>query len=146
MKTQRPASLLLVGALLLAPVFAATGPEDELDKSVRSLTSALSLMNQNFADPISTEKAIYQGAIPGMLRTLDPHSSFLDPTEYADMQRNQRAQYYGIGMLISMDGPKVIAMEPFPGSPAWRADLRRGDVLVAVDGKDVTKKNSADVA
>jgi len=146
MKTQRPAFILLAGTLLLAPVFAATPPQDDLDKSVRSLTSALSLMNQNFADPISTEKAIYQGAIPGMLRTLDPHSSFLDPTEYADMQRNQRAQYFGIGMLISMDGPKVIAMEPFPGSPACRADLRRGDVLVAVDGKDVTKKNSADVA
>jgi carboxyl-terminal processing protease len=45
-----------------------------------------------------------------------------------------------------MDGPKVIAMEPFPGSPAWRADLRRGDTIVAVDGKDVTKKDSAAVA
>src|SRR6478736_952709 len=146
MKTKRPASLLLAGALLLAPVFAANPPEDELDKSVRSLTSALSLMNQNFADPISTEKAIYQGAIPGMLRTLDPHSSFLDPNEYQDMQRKQRAQYFGIGMLISMDGTKVIAMEPFPGSPAWRADLRRGDVIVAVDGNDVTKKDSAGVA
>jgi carboxyl-terminal processing protease len=49
-------------------------------------------------------------------------------------------------MLISMDPPKVIAMEPFPGSPAWRADLRRGDVIIAVDGKDVTKKDSAGVA
>jgi carboxyl-terminal processing protease len=50
-------------------------------------------------------------------------------------------------MFISMDGPnRVIAMEPFPGSPAWRADLRRGDVIVAVDGKDVTKKDSAGVA
>src|SRR5207237_10278296 len=81
-----------------------------------------------------------------MLRTLDPHSNFLDPTEYTDMQRKQRAQYFGIGMLISMDGPKVIAMEPFPGSPAWRADLRRGDTIVAVDGKDVTKKDSRAVA
>src|ERR1700710_1782504 len=81
-----------------------------------------------------------------MLRTLDPHSNFLDPAEYQDMQRKQRAQYFGIGMLISMDGPKVIAMEPFPGSPAWRADLRRGDVIVAVDNKDVTKKDSAAVA
>ena len=138
MKTKSPATLLLAGALLLAaPVFA-TSPEDELDRSVKTLTTALSMVNQNFADPISSEKAIYQGAVPGMLRTLDPHSSFLDPAEYQDMQRKQRAQYFGIGMLISMDGPKVIAMEPFPGSPAWRADLRRGDVIVAIDGKDVT--------
>src|SRR5215467_1157153 len=146
MKTNHPATFLLAGALLLAPLHAATTPQDELERSIKTLTSALSLVDQNYADAVNNEKAIYQGAVPGMLRTLDPHSSFHDPNEFADMQRNQRAQYYGIGMLISMDGPKVIAMEPFPGSPAWRADLRRGDVLIAVDGKDVTKKNSADVA
>src|ERR1051326_9454451 len=88
---------------------------------------ALSIGNQNFADPVNTEKSIYQGAVPGMLRTLDPHSSFLDPTEYQDMQRKQRAQYFGIGMLITtLDGNKVVAMEPFVGSPAWRAGLRGG--------------------
>jgi carboxyl-terminal processing protease len=144
---------LIVGACtVLAPLYGpsirarAAAPQDDLDKSFKALASVYSLLEQNYADPISSEKAIYQGAIPGMLRTLDPHSNFLDPTEYADMQRKQRAQYFGIGMLISMDGAKVIAMEPFPGSPAWRADLRRGDVIVAVDGKDVTKKDSAGVA
>ena len=126
----------------------AATPQDDLDKSLKTLTNALSLLQQNYADPVASEKAIYQGAIPGMLRTLDPHSNFLDPAEYQDMQRKQRAQYFGIGMLISMDPitARVIAMEPFPGSPAWRADLRRGDVIVAVDGKDVTKKDSAGVA
>src|SRR5262249_55178879 len=145
MKTKRPATTLLACALLLTPLFTAT-PQDELDRSVRTLTSALAMINQNYADPVSSENAIYHGAVPGMLRTLDPHSSFLDPTEYQDMQRNQRAQYFGIGMLISMDGPKVIAMEPFPGSPAWRADLRRGDVIVAIEGKDVRGKDSGAVA
>src|SRR5260370_12070609 len=144
---------LIVGACtVLAPLYGpsirarAATPQDDLDKSFKSLAGVLSLLEQNYADPISSEKAMYQGAIPGMLRTLDPHSNFLDPNEYQDMQRKQRAQYFGIGMLISMDGPKVIAMEPFPGSPAWRADLRRGDVIVAVDGKDVTKKDSSGVA
>jgi carboxyl-terminal processing protease len=143
---------LAISALLIpvlspvTPVRAADLPQDDLDRSVKSLTEALSLLEKNFADPVSSEKVIYQGAVPGMLRTLDPHSSFLDPSEYQDMQRKQRAQYAGIGMLISMDGTKTIAMEPFPGSPAWRADLRRGDVIVAVDGKDVTHKLSNDVA
>ena len=142
---------LIVGACtVLAPLYGpsirarpplpAGRPRQELQGACRGVYS---LLEQNYADPVSSEKAIYQGAIPGMLRTLDPHSNFLDPTEYQDMQRKQRAQYYGIGMLISMDGTKVIAMEPFPGSPAWRADLRRGDVIIAVDGKDVTKKDSA---
>src|SRR5882672_6130410 len=144
---------LIVGACtVLAPLYGpsirarAATPQDDLDKSFKALATVYSLVEQNYADPVSSEKAIYQGAIPGMLRTLDPHSNFLDPTEYQDMQRKQRAQYFGIGMLISMDGTKVIAMEPFPGSPAWKADLRRGDVIVAVDGKDVTKKDSGAVA
>jgi len=144
---------MIVGACtVLAPIYGpsirarAATPQDDLDKSFKSITTVLSLLEQNYADPVSSEKAIYQGAIPGMLRTLDPHSNFLDPTEYQDMQRKQRAQYCGIGMLISMDGTKVIAMEPFPGSPAWKADLRRGDVISAVDGKDVSKKDSAGVA
>src|SRR5215475_13014697 len=110
MKMKPSVNILLAATLLLVPVFAA-GPEDDLDRSIRTLTSALSIVGQNFADPVSTEKAIYQGAVPGMLRTLDPHSSFLDPTEYQDMQRKQRAQYFGIGMLITMlDGNKVVAM------------------------------------
>src|SRR5436305_6817863 len=144
---------LIVGACtVMAPIYGpgmralAATPQDDLDKHVKALAGAFSILEDNYADKISSEKAIYQGAIPGMLRTLDPHSNFLDPAEYADMQRKQRAQYAGIGMLISMDGPKVIAMEPFVGSPAWRADLRRGDVIVAVDGKEVTKKDSAAVA
>src|ERR1039457_214585 len=125
----------------------ATGQsEGDLRGNVKSFASAYALIEENFADAIAPDKAIYQGAIPGMLRTLDPHSNFLDPTDYQDMQRKQRAQYFGIGMLISMDGTKVIAMEPFPGSPAWRADLRRGDTIIAVDGKDVTKQDSAAVA
>jgi carboxyl-terminal processing protease len=154
MKFRTSAQLALVIGVcaVLAPLYGpgirarAATPQDDLDKSLKTLTNALSLLQDNYADKISSEKAIYQGAIPGMLRTLDPHSNFLDPAEYQDMQRKQRAQYFGIGMLISMDGTKVIAMEPFPGSPAWRADLRRGDVIVAVDGKDVTKKDSAGVA
>src|SRR5438067_6770537 len=154
MKIRNSAYLaLIVGSFaILAPHYGpsiqahAATPQDGLDRNIKTLVRVYSVVERNYADPVSSEKAIYQGAIPGMLHTLDPHSSFLDPTEYQDMQRKQRAQYFGIGMLISMDGPKVIAMEPFPGSPAWRADLRRGDVIVAIDGKDVTKKDSGAVA
>lgn len=158
MKIRNTAYLaLIVGAFaVMAPLYGpviqaqAATPQDELDRNIKTLVGVYSIVERNYADPVSSEKAIYQGAIPGMLHTLDPHSNFLDPTEYQDMQRKQRAQYFGIGMLISMDpslvGAKVVAMEPFPGSPAWRADLRRGDIIVAVDGKDTSKKDSSAVA
>lgn len=145
-------ALAVAASALLAPLCGpgirarAASTPDELDSSIRSVAAAYALVEQNFAEPVSSERAFYQGAIPGMLRTLDPHSNFLDPAEYSDMQRKQRAQYFGVGMLITMDGAKVVVMEPFPGSPAWSAGLRRGDVIVAVDGRDTTGKNSAAVA
>jgi carboxyl-terminal processing protease len=119
---------------------------EELDRTMRSVASAYALVEKNYADPVSSEKAFYQGAIPGMLHTLDPHSVFVDPAEYREMQRRQRAQYFGVGMEISMDQAHVVVIRPFPGSPASRADLRRGDVIVAVDGKDTTAMESPAVA
>ena len=120
---------------------------DDLPKSMHSVAEAYALVEKNFADPISSEKVFYQGAIPGMLRTLDPHSNFVDPAEYREMQRRQRAQYFGVGMLIGVDtGNRVVVMEPFPGSPAFNADLRRGDIIQAIDGKDASSMSSTDVA
>jgi carboxyl-terminal processing protease len=98
--------------------------------------SAYALVEQNAAEPVSADRAFYMGAIPGMLHALDPHSNFVEPAEYKEMMRRQHAQYYGVGMQITTDGPKVVVIEPFPGSPAWKGDLRRGDWISAVDGKD----------
>jgi carboxyl-terminal processing protease len=112
----------------------AASPTAELPPSLRSFTTAYSLVESNFADRVTAEHSVYQGAIPGMLRTLDPHSNFLDPESFTQMQREQRGQYFGVGMEIGMDGHQVIVVQPFPGSPARLAGLRRGDILVAVDG------------
>lgn len=125
----------------------ATGqPEGDLKGDVKSFASAYALIEENFADTIAPDKAIYQGAIPGMLRTLDPHSNFLDPEEYRLLQQNQRGQYYGVGMEVIMDGPHVVVVQAFPDSPAARAGLRRGDVIAAVDDHDVEGEDSGAVA
>jgi len=136
------AALVVAGAALLAPLYgpgilarAASPAADDLDPAVRAVTSAFALVEQNAAEPVNTEKAFYAGAIPGMLHALDPHSNFIEAAEYKEMMRRQHAQYYGVGMQITVDGPKVVVMEPFPGSPAANADLRRGDWIYAVDGK-----------
>jgi carboxyl-terminal processing protease len=127
-------------------VRAASTADDELARGVHSLTAAYALVEKNFADPISAEKAIYEGAIPGMLHTLDPHSSFLNPSEFGDMQRKQHAQYFGVGMLIGAEGGRIVVMEPFLDSPAWKADLRRGDAIATVDGHDTTGMGTGEVA
>ena len=125
----------------------ATGQtEGDLRGNVKSFANAYALIEENFADAIAPDKAIYQGAIPGMLRTLDPHSNFLDPEEYRLLQQNQRGQYYGVGMEVMMDGPHVVVVQAFPDSPAARAGLRRGDVIAAVDDHDVEGEDSGAVA
>jgi carboxyl-terminal processing protease len=136
------AALVVAAAALLAPLYgpgilarAATPGGDDLDPAVKAVTSAYALLEQNAAEPVNPERAFYSGAIPGMLHALDPHSNFIEAAEYKEMMRRQHAQYYGVGMAIQVDGPKVIVMEPFPGSPAALADLRRGDWIYAVDGK-----------
>jgi carboxyl-terminal processing protease len=138
--------------VLLAPIYgpairadAATDP-DELGRDMRSVAAVFALVEKNYADPIPSDRAFFEGAIPGMLRTLDPHSNFVDPKDYKEMQRRQHAQYFGVGMQITMDGPKTVVMEPFPNSPAWNAGMRRGDVIVDVDGHDTSKLDSSAVA
>jgi len=148
------ATIIVAASVILAPVYgpairahaASSGNSDDLDKDMRSVAAAYALVEKNFADPVDSEKAFYEGVIPGMLHTLDPHSSFVDPKEYREMQRRQHAQYYGVGMQISMDGPNTVVMEPFVNSPAWKADLRRGDVISAVDGKETLGVKSDAVA
>ncbi len=145
-----------VAGLALAVVYGqsssgrrATDSLGDLDSDVRSMTDAYALVEKNFADPIPVDRAFYQGVIPGMLGTLDPHSTFLTPVEYADMQRKQRAQYSGVGMLIRTDlsvNGKTVAIEPFPGSPAQQAGFRRGDAILTIDGKDATHMSSTEVA
>src|SRR3954449_13413656 len=106
---------LVVGAALFAPVYgpmilarAASPAGEDLQKEMKSIADVFAIVEKNFADPVSSEKAFYGdngrgGAIPGMLHTLDPHSNFVDPAEYREMQRRQHAQYYGVGMQITMD-------------------------------------------
>jgi carboxyl-terminal processing protease len=120
--------------------------DGDLHGDIKIFASAYALIEANFADRIAADKAIYQGAIPGMLRTLDPHSNFLDPEEYRLLQQDQRGQYYGVGMEVTMDGSNVAVVQAFPGSPAARAGLRRGDVIVAVNDRNVEGKDSGVVA
>ncbi len=157
MKLQKPllAALIVGSAALLAPLYgpgilahAATPAGDDLDPSLKAISAAYALVEQNSAEPVSSERAFYQGVIPGMLHALDPHSSFVGPVEYKEMMRKQQAHYAGVGMLIVLDsvGNHVVVMEPFVNSPAWNADLRRGDVIAAVDGKNTLQMPSAGVA
>src|SRR5512142_3507866 len=124
----------------------ATSGDTEIRDILREFSQVYDLVEQNYAEPVSADKAIYNGAIPGMLRVLDPHSNFFDPKQYALLREEQRGKYYGVGMQVGPRNNKVIVIAPFAGTPAYRAGIRPGDVIIAVDGKPTDNMNTSDVA
>src|SRR5437660_9261841 len=150
-------SLLLVITLILAcgflgVVFAqhtgvnASTSDSEVRDNLRQFTQVYSLIEQNYAEPVKADKVIYNGAIPGMLRVLDPQSNFFDPMQYALLREDQRGKYYGVGMQVGPRNNKVIVIAPFAGTPAYKAGIRPGDVIIAVDGKPTDNMTTSDVA
>jgi carboxyl-terminal processing protease len=123
--------------------------ESTLRDSMKSFTDVYSIVEQNYADKMDTDKidkSIYDGAIPGMLHVLDPHSNFYDPKAYAQMREDQSGKYYGVGMQIQPQGTKIVVLAPFEGSPSYKAGIRPGDVIVSVDGKSTENMDTAGVA
>jgi carboxyl-terminal processing protease len=120
--------------------------DSEISDSLRSFTEAYNLVEQNYAEAVNPDKAIYDGAIPGMLRVLDPHSTFFDPKAYAMLRESQSGKYYGIGMTIGPRNNHIVVIAPFAGTPAYKAGIRPGDVIVAVNGKPTDNMGTEEVA
>jgi carboxyl-terminal processing protease len=127
-------------------VRAASAPDDPVMQSTKAFTKVYDTVEQNFADSVKAETAIYQGAIPGMLRELDPHSSFFDPRAFKSINEEQSGHYFGIGMLVTTRNGKTIVQTPFAGSPAYKAGLHPGDVILEVNDKKTDNLNTTEVA
>src|SRR5579863_2888893 len=107
-------SFFLAGSIIilcgfLGMVFAQKNPavvadsDTDVRDSLRQFADVYNLVEQNYAETVNPDKAIYNGAIPGMLHVLDPHSNFFDPKQYAALREDQRGKYYGVGMTV---GPR----------------------------------------
>ncbi len=127
--------------------------ESQLRDSLKTFTDVYALVEQNYAEPITGDKAddaIYDGAIPGMLQVLDPHSHFYDPKSYARLREDQRGHYYGVGMIIQQQNDegksKVFVVTPYEDTPSFRAGIHPGDQIVDVDLKSTDGWTSDQVA
>ncbi|HET9101441.1 MAG TPA: S41 family peptidase [Acidobacteriaceae bacterium] len=148
------------GAFLDRNVGAQTSSDQSnLRESLKQFTNVYSIVEQNYAEPMTKDRvntAIYDGAIPDMLHVLDPHSNFYDPKAFAAMREEESGKYYGIGMEIMQQNDKIVVVNPFEGTPSYKAGIRPGDVILAVngkpingtgpDGKPVKKATTLDVA
>src|SRR5580700_2845790 len=151
------ATCAILGSFINQKVAAqSASDESTLRDSLHSFTNVYSVVEQNYAEKMDsdrTDKAIYDGAIPGMLHVLDPHSNFYDPKAYAQMREDQHGKYYGVGMTIqpqpdatAKGGLKIAVVAPFEGTPSYKAGIRPGDVILSIDGKSTEGMDSAAVA
>lgn len=123
--------------------------ESQIRDCLKTFADVYATVEQNYAEPIQGDKAdtaIYDGAIPGMLRVLDPHSNFYDPKAYARMEEDQRGHYYGVGMVIQQQGNKVFVITPYEGTPSFKAGIKPGDVITTINGKSAEGMTSDAVA
>lgn len=155
MESPRRGALLIVVILgisailggLIGPSLKATAAgADDLQDSVKSFARVLTLVQQNYAEPVDVSKLVYDGAIPGMLHMLDPHSYFFDPKQFSKLMEEQRGNYYGVGMRIFPEGDRTVVGSPMMNSPAGRAGIKPGDVIAAVDGTPIKGMDSTKVA
>jgi carboxyl-terminal processing protease len=136
----------VLGGLYGPSVRATAAGQNDMQDSVKSFTHVLSVVERNYAEPVDTDKVIYDGAIPGMLRVLDPHSNFFDPKQYALFKEEQQGKYYGVGMTVQQRENQTVVLAPFVGSPAYKAGIRPGDIILKVDGKSCDGLTTTEVA
>src|ERR1700674_702611 len=155
MRRERRGALLVLGVLVISAILGGIyGPSvrataagtSDLQDSIRNFTKVLSIVQQEYALPVDTDHALYEGAIPGMLRVLDPHSTFFDPRQYALLREDQRGKYYGVGMNVGPQENHTVVLAPMPGSPAAKAGIRPGDIIHSVDGKMTDGLTTSEVA
>ena len=123
--------LAFLPALFLA-VQPASG--DGLEAYVRAFAKVYATVEREAADPIDPNKAIYGGAIPAMLRPLDPHSVFFNPDQFDQLRKMQDSVSRGFGSVVSIVPGRVIVLQAEAGTPSAKAGLAPGDEIVAING------------
>ena len=133
--------LVSIGFLLLVicfgmisfnrPVFA--NQEDDY-KDLEIFTDVLSLVRSSYVEEVDTKKLL-NGAIQGMLGTLDPHSSFLTPEMYEEMQADTHGEFGGLGIEITVKDGELVIVSPIEDTPAYLAGLKAGDKIIKINGQ-----------
>ena len=130
-------TLAALAALLLCAT--ALPAADDLEARMKTVIDAYAIVEANAADPISADQALYQGAIPGLLRNLDPHSVFFDPDQFQQVKQMERSTQKGFGTVVSLLPGRVIVLQVTEGTPSAKAGLTPGDEILAVNGYEIAR-------
>lgn len=128
------AAVLAVLTLSLGGTSASKGVDRAATyEQLKLFTDVLAIIQNQYVDETEPREVIY-GAVRGMLRALDPHSSFMDPESYREMQVETSGSFGGLGIEITIRDDQLTVVAPIEGTPAWRAGIQPGDRIVRIEG------------
>ena len=133
--------ILIFVAGLSFGIAAKTSQQDKLKEDLKLLgmyTEVFKIVKEHYVEPVSSKKLIY-GSLRGMMNALDPFSTFFTPDEFKDFTTETHGEFGGLGIEIIMENHKLIIVAPIEDTPAWRAGLKPGDVILEINGEPTDK-------
>lgn len=150
-KTKLSLSLFLVVVFLLGFYMGAQGKraisttdDKEIYEYLKTFSDVIDLVKKNYVEETKDKDLVYS-AIKGILESLDPHSSFLPPDMYKDMQSETKGEFGGIGIEITIKDGFPTVITPIEDTPAYKAGLKSGDHIIRIDGKPTKNMGLMDV-
>ncbi len=114
-------------------------PSKDLAPVLKQFVDVLSTVESESAEPQPVDKLLFEGAIPSMLRQLDPHTQFFDPGQFQQLQQMEDSEQKGFGSIVSVLPGQVIFLQTLPGTPSNKAGIQAGDELLAVNNIAIRK-------
>lgn len=133
-------AIALLGGVVIGKGWERTGHASETYEELKTFSEVLNQVQRHYVDETKA-KDLIQGAIRGMLATLDPHSAYMTPEMYKEMQVETKGEFGGVGIQIGVKDNRLAVIAPIEGTPAYRAGIKAGDFIVKVNDettKDLT--------
>ena len=125
--------VMVTTVLVAGPLLARANGEGVRQRSLDTLTEVMDLVQKDTPEP-PTPRQLTHATIQGMLHTLDPHSNYMDETEFRMLREEQKGSFYGIGAIIQQHEQGIAIISPMKGGPADRLGVRSGDIIKEIDG------------
>ncbi len=124
--------ILVVFISLPGPLSLVQASDEKTYKTLKLFTEVLEELEKNYVDEVGGEELIHN-AIKGMVGNLDPHSSFMPPEAFDDLQDDTKGEFSGIGIVITMKEGILTVVSPIEGTPAYKAGIQAGDIIIKID-------------
>ncbi|MFQ5458671.1 MAG: S41 family peptidase [Myxococcota bacterium] len=126
--------ILIAAAVVFSVAMQRSGYAGSKYEELATFNNVLSIVEKNYVEPVDDKKLI-EGAIQGMLASLDPHSNFLDADTFKEMQVETKGSFGGLGIEITVRDGYITVVSPITGTPAYRVGIQSGDKIIKIEGK-----------